>query len=177
MLFLPQMIQKFNMVILLTFSLAHIIMMTSLYMPRCVSSPHTPCPCKKVQMMQHSFTKNGTSEYIVYENFLCDHSTDTRRKEGWLRSRGLHCTQLSGKQNVKYWTKNGEEKEKTIVIKFGCELRRCRTLECKKKSTLTVVDWYIKSIPISLYRYWKKSKQWTGWINVRLFVCMDYHLL
>ena len=137
---LPQMIRKFNMVILLTFSLAHFIMMTSLYMPRCVSSPHTPCPCKKEKVMQHSFTKNGISKYIVYENFLCDHSTDTRRKEEWSMSHRLHCTQLWGKQNIKYWTKNGEKKEKTIFVKFGCELRRCRAMDCKKKSTLTVVE-------------------------------------
>ena len=134
------MIRLFNMVILLTISLAHFIMMTSSYMPICVSSPRTPCHCKKVLVMQHSFTKNGTSKYIAHKNFLCDHSTDTQGKEEWLMSLGLQCTQLWRKQNIKYWTKNGEEKEKAIVFKFGCELRRCRTLDCKKKSMLSVVN-------------------------------------
>ena len=127
------MIRLTSMVIIFIFTVTHVITMTSAYAPVCASSPHTPCPCKKVTMKQRSFTKDGNPKYEMYDDFVCDHSKDTQKRRRWLMSKGLQCIQLSGQQNINYLSKNGEVKEKIVEFKFGCEVRICQSFGCNLK--------------------------------------------
>ena len=69
------------------------------------------------------FTKDG-EPLDSYEDYVCDDSRDNKRKQQWMMTNGYECVQISGKQKVKFWTKNGEERERVVEFRFGCEIRR-----------------------------------------------------